>query len=632
MDSPERNNRKRPRRNLVRIDYCQTSVNEEMSDSMSKSSTPSEYIGSGDIEEEIQEEYESEVGTNENECQLTMCSFNEYDEYCDSSMINSGSNIVELKDEEKILGDILEEYINEECQQNVSSSIENEALILKQNYKISEKLNQEIIAKRKLICEELKEQINAMPYGFPVKIINDSNNSNNNNDGNNISINNIINDNNSSNINSINNIINSNSVNKFLSFDSKNINDYKTMDEYIQTVRLYNQIHNSKHTSDPKTSKIKFQLCLPTLVCDSGKYTVVYLRKCVLEYPNLIPDNHFYKYRDKVVNDMLAQTLLQLGHQMMPNASKEQLINYIISNDLKGVKSFCMHFLGEEIESILNSTYQHIELKNNGYFDLNFEELKDASPQNTKEKLCYCSLYHEKHVICYDLKSAERLINILSSPSYIVIDPLMVHSFHVMFENNTKLRFIESNLIKYISNDINIDFIQDNIKELPNLISPGFFKRELVIVEEKKVEIEPYFLGLMMNYNANILGTRARNLLTRKYNNIFKYPDNTVNLLCQKLLDPESLWFLPIHYISTIPSFVFEGSVEFKYRFICGFLQYRSRPLTRMKCFVFYAQESPLRILFLSLLDSLQIEYYYEFESEMLFLAKEFNIIKYSLV
>ena len=50
----------------------------------------------------------------------------------------------------------------------------------------------------------------------------------------------------------------------------------------------------------------------------------------------------------------------------------------------------------------------------------------------------------------------------------------MVHSFHVMFENNTKLRFIESNLIKYISNDINIDFIQDNIKELPNLISPGF--------------------------------------------------------------------------------------------------------------------------------------------------------------
>ena len=75
----------------------------------------------------------------------------------------------------------------------------------------------------------------------------------------------------------------------------------------------------------------------------------------------------------------------------------------------------------------------------------------------------------------------------------------------------------------------------------------------------------------MMNYNANILGTRARNLLTRKYNNIFKYPDNTVNLLCQKLLDPESLWFLPIHYISTIPSFVFEGSVEFKYRFICGF-------------------------------------------------------------
>ena len=153
------------------------------------------------------------------------------------------------------MGDILEEYINEECQQNVSSSIENEALILKQNYKISEKLNQEIIAKRKLICEELKEQINAMPYGFPVKIINDSNNSNNNNDGNNISINNIINDNNSSNINSINNIINSNSVNKFLSFDSKNINDYKTMDEYIQTVRLYNQIHNSKHTSDPKPAK-----------------------------------------------------------------------------------------------------------------------------------------------------------------------------------------------------------------------------------------------------------------------------------------------------------------------------------------------------------------------------------------
>lgn len=414
---------------------------------------------------------------------------------------------------------------------------------------------------------------------------------------------------------------------------TKNPVDETTYDEYINTIRYLNDVYDFKNCEPDKSTTVSFKDVTPVIV--EGHF-VVYWRRCIDENPQLSSMNFSFNHRENVMNDILIFVLTSIFLNKFEESDKDKFIMEASMREISGISNICKtkfkDKLSEKIEHMLDrlnfQAHQKIIILDEINYPLN---LPTRIPAN-----CKCGLIHRVKIDAKSASIAKKLLDVLSSNLYYKYDAAAIFDGYTFNESLEKLKFVQIEAFPHIifpsNSNINIGYVNPVFDfSLLKKADPVDYKG----VNINGLQVQPYFLGLVLNFFHNTQGYLRRSDLCTLYEQLLHYPNKSVTYICQRIIFKKELeCIVPNdHYTSYIPNQVFEASAKFKYIFISSFCDFRGDIINNsFIALTFWNEEYDLVSSFIKLLQLVHINYNYCIESELLFIPLNRVILEYSLV